>query len=102
MSAQPTFTLCPPAAAKNAFFDRPQDRFFRPVLPVHLPDVDDEGTFHKGLSFDDYTRCQTQTHLGGYGDRRLGTPLWAMGEASTRQVLIAFFEASVVYHKCLY
>lgn len=88
-------TYCPPGSARNAFFDTPHDSSFRRHRPVHLPSLDEEGTFERGIDHSDYGRMNTYYHLGGSRNRRLSTPEWALSETATRRVLLAFMEGRV-------
>ena len=92
-----SITFCTPAAAKNSFLTDLKIVSNR-AYPVHLPEKNEDGEFQRGLSFSDYERCHVQQR-GGPRQRRCTTPLWAMNEASTRHVLLAFFEASVNSNK---
>jgi|SRR5271157_1440607 len=88
MSAQPTFTLCPPHAAAGILQDEPN--FNHKQKPVHLPDRDEEGDgYARGISFEDYSRMQTSTRTTG---RKQPTPLWSQSDAAVRHVLLAFLE----------
>ncbi len=90
-AVRPTFTLCPPMPARGAMTYKPQYRTQK-LKPVHLPKHDADGNFENGLTFDDYSRCQTHTLLGGFGKRRCATPDWAMNDTSVRRVVLAFLE----------
>jgi len=50
-----------------------------------------DGWVTTGLSFDDYSRCQTSQRKTT-GERRLPTPLWAMNNPLLRRVLVCFME----------
>jgi hypothetical protein len=94
MAAQPTFHLCPPADCSHGFC-YPQV-LSRKMLPVHKPEENEDGTFARGLAFEDYSRCQTFKHLGGAGERRLPTPEWALNDKSLRRVVLSYMEARAI------
>jgi len=62
-----------------------------PILPVHLPEQNDDGSFKDGLDFSDYTRCQTQTN-SAFFKGRAGCPSWASNLRQLGELLARYME----------
>jgi hypothetical protein len=94
MSAQ--FTRCLPATRPNATFDRyqfaAQNHFAVEAHYGRLPDGS-MGFLSTGLSFDDYSKCQTAHTTHGCGqERRLPVPYYALNDKALRTVIVRFLE----------
>jgi hypothetical protein len=86
-------TICPPAAARNAFFDKPHDSYFHRQHAVHLPDKTEDGNFANGLSFADCAFLQVkQRSENGDGSRKKPTPDWVLDDRRLSSVTIRFLE----------
>lgn len=83
-------TICPPAIARGAMFDKPTFRRAQ-VLPVHAPRAEDGG---RCISFDDFSRMQTQFH-GRPRTRITQRPEWTENASATRRVLLCYMESRV-------
>jgi hypothetical protein len=92
-SNTPRITYCPPMPAQGAVLVRHQS-LRRTVLPVHLPNEHEDGTFDRGLSFDDFSRCQTESHTRG--TKHLAVPAWTMNPKSFGIVVLEFLARRVL------
>jgi len=82
ISPMPAHTL---AAPQPIFNDRHKKNH-----PVHA-EFDGEEFTSTGIGFDDYSRMQTTQHKQS-GERRLGTPSWAINFSELQILLARFFE----------
>src|SRR5258708_39785128 len=64
--------------------------FPRTVLPVRLPDQNDDGTYEAGLGFDDYSRAHTESHKLFKG--RAAPPSWATNLRQLGELLARYLE----------
>jgi len=96
-------TKCEPAARPNLKFDSNQFSVRRqqPVEAhyARLPDGS-MGFVSTGISFDDYSRCQTsRTNHGVGSERRLPVPDYALDDKKLRTVIVRFLEIRSGLHK---
>lgn len=84
--------VCPPHDAIGALRYTPQYRR-QQELPVHLPERDAaDGTFERGLAFDDLERCNIFSHKGGLREKCLPIPTWTLNDDATRRVVLHYME----------
>jgi hypothetical protein len=84
-------TICPPMPAQGAIHDTPQYRRQK-ELPVHLPKMDADGNYERGLSHADYQHCNIYSHKGGKRRKCLPIPDWTLNDAQTRAVVLTYME----------
>src|SRR5713101_6357931 len=61
-----------------------------PMLPVHLPDQNEDGTYEDGLDFSDYSRAHTESHKFFKG--RAAPPSWCLDLRKMGELLARYME----------
>jgi hypothetical protein len=93
--AQPTITLCPPSSSFTHFAPH---QFVRPNRPVGARYAGgDRWENTSGLSFDDYSRCQT-TSKKLFASRRFVTPAWAISNTQLQKVICGYLIQRALGH----
>jgi hypothetical protein len=90
MSAHP-ITICPPSPQLSHDHDFNAKHFA--VAAHSIADGEYEST---GLSFNDYSRMQTETHKL-FAGRRKAVPVWAVNDSDLQRVLVEYLESRAYY-----